>query len=415
MAPANGDLPVIRINARAAQRVRAGHPWVYRSDLHSPTKASPKNASPENAPPRAALVRVADDKGRLLASALSSSSSQIALRVIGVPDFHDNLPAWLQRRVAAAAAYRQRWVRASDAYRVVFSEADGLPGLIIDRYHDLFTLQALTQAMDREDLRQAAVAALHQEFGQDVNIIERGEPRIRELEELTPLDVRQLAGNKSRTVFTMNGLQFHYDAHAGQKSGAFLDQRENYAAAVRYAHGDALDVFCYQGGFALHLAQVCTQVTGVDASRPALEVAEANAELNAAKFKVPELKEIEWIEANAFDLLSDYAAAKRMYDTIVLDPPAFAKSKRAADAAARGYKELNLRALKMLRPGGTLITNSCSHHVSESDFSAMLAAASIDAKRTVRILEKRGQSPDHPVVATIPETAYLKCFIAAVE
>jgi 23S rRNA (cytosine1962-C5)-methyltransferase len=401
----DGNLPVIRINARAAQRVRAGHPWVYRSDLQSKNPATP----------RAALVRVADDKGRPLATALSSSSSQIALRVIGGADFSEDLPAWVQRRIKAAVAFRQRWVRDSNAHRVVFSEADGLPGLIIDRYDDVFTLQALTQAMDREDLRQAAVSALQQEFGQDINLVERGETRIRELEELTPIDVRQLAGKKSRTIFTMNGLQFHYDAEAGQKSGAFLDQRENYAAAARYAHGNALDVFCYQGGFALHLAQVCSQVTGVDASRPALEVAEANAKLNAAKFKGLAGKEIDWIEANAFDLLSDYAAAKTMYDTIILDPPAFARTKRAADAAGRGYKELNLRSLKMLRPGGILVTNSCSHHVSESDFSAMLAAAAVDAKRTVRILEKRGQSPDHPVVATIPETAYLKCFIAEVE
>lgn len=403
MAPSpHGEPPVIRINARAAQRLRAGHPWVYRSDL----------ASREAPTPRAALVRVADDKGRPLATALSSSSSQIALRVIGPANFQEDLSTWLQRRIAAAVAYRRRWVRESDAYRVVFSEADSLPGLVIDRYHDVFTLQTLTQAMDREDLRQAAVTALQHEFGQDIHIVERGEARIRELEELLPLDVRQLAGEKNRTIFTMNGLQFHYSADAGQKSGAFLDQRENYAAAARYAHGDALDVFCYQGGFALHLAQVCTQVTGVDASRPALEVAEANAQLNVAKSKVPEL---EWIEANAFDLLSDYAAAKTMYDTIVLDPPAFAKTKRATDAAARGYKELNLRALKMLRPGGILITNSCSHHVSESDFAAMLAAAAVDAKRTIRILEKRGQSPDHPVVVTIPETGYLKCFIAEVE
>ncbi|HUS18496.1 MAG TPA: class I SAM-dependent rRNA methyltransferase [Terriglobales bacterium] len=390
---------IVRINGRAAARIRSGHPWVYRSDLSI------------SETPRAEIVRIADEKGRVLATGLSSSSSQIALRVIGGADFAEELPGWLTQRVAAGAAYRRRWVKASDAYRVVFSEADALPGLIIDRYNDVFALQTLTQAMDREDLRQAAVSVLKAEFGNNVHIVERGEARIRELEELPPLELRQLAGDKTRTIFMMNDLQFHYDAAAGQKSGAFLDQRENYAAAAQYAHGEALDVFCYQGGFALHLARVCSKVTGVDASRPALEVAEANAELNVAKLKIPE---IDWIEANAFDLLKDYAAAKTMYDTIVLDPPAFAKNKRAADAAARGYKELNLRALKMLRPGGVLITNSCSHHVSEGDFSEMLASAAIDAKRTVRILEKRGQAKDHPVVATIPETSYLKCFVAVI-
>ena len=397
MAP-GASLPTIRINARATRRLRAGHPWVYRSDLHTPGAPTPKGE----------MVRVADDKGRLLATALSSSTSQICLRVIGPAEMPDDLPAWLKARVTAAIAHRQRWVRESNAYRLVFSEADGLPGLIIDRYHDVFTLQALTQAMDREDLRQAAIAALREEFGAAMHVVERGESRIRELEELPPLDIRQLAGDKASTIFTMNGLEFHYDAAAGQKSGAFLDHRENYAAAARYARGSALDVFCYQGGFALHLARVCTQVTGVDASRPALEIAEANAKLNE---KQSQVAEIEWIEANAFDLLKDYAAAKTLYDTIVLDPPAFAKSKKAADAAARGYKELNLRAMKMLRPGGVLITNSCSHHVSEADFLEMLTSAAIDAKRTVRILEKRGQSVDHPVVLAIPETAYLKCLI----
>jgi 23S rRNA (cytosine1962-C5)-methyltransferase len=208
----------------------------------------------------------------------------------------------------------------------------------------------------------------------------------------------------------MNGLRFHFDALSGQKTGAFLDQRENYADAARYGHGEALDVFCYQGGFALHLARVCTSVTGVDVSRAALEVADRNAALNADQFHCGE---IEWLEADAFDLLKDYSHPRlgKRFDTIVLDPPAFAKNKRSLDTAMRGYKEINLRALKMLRPGGVLITNSCSHHVSESDFLAMLAAASADAHRAVRILERRGQSKDHPVLVTFPETAYLKSII----
>jgi 23S rRNA (cytosine1962-C5)-methyltransferase len=204
----------------------------------------------------------------------------------------------------------------------------------------------------------------------------------------------------------MNAVKFSFDALAGQKTGAFLDQRENYAAAAQYARGEALDVFCYQGGFALHLAPHCSHVSGVDSSRPALEVADQNAALNH--------REIEWMEANAFDLLKDYSTSAQRYDTIVLDPPSFAKSKREIDAAIRGYKELNLRALKMLRPGGTLVTCSCSYHVSQADFLGMLATAARDAHRVLRLLEVRGQAKDHPILLNIPETAYLKCVIANV-
>ena len=209
----------------------------------------------------------------------------------------------------------------------------------------------------------------------------------------------------------MNKVEFHFDALEGQKTGAFLDQRENYFASAHYAKGEALDVFCYQGGFALHMAPRCSSVTGVDSSRPALEVADRNAALNV---KMLAGKEIEWIEANAFDLLKDYSSSNRGYDTIVLDPPAFAKSKRDLDAALRGYKELNLRALKMLRSGGILVTCSCSYHVGQSDFLDMLAAASLDAHRTLRLIEVRGQSKDHPILLNVPETAYLKCVIASV-
>jgi 23S rRNA (cytosine1962-C5)-methyltransferase len=237
-------------------------------------------------------------------------------------------------------------------------------------------------------------------------VVERVEPRIRELEQLAPRPSGLLRGDRSSTVFTINGVRFHYDALAGQKTGAFLDQRENYAAAEQFAHGEALDVFCYQGGFALHLARTCTHVTGVDSSRPALEIADQNAALNG--------HEVEWIEGNAFDLLKDYATAGGQYDTIVLDPPPFAKSKRALPTALRGYKELNLRALKMLRPGGLLVTCSCSFHVREADFLEMLASAAVDAHRGLRVLEKRGQAKDHPVLLTVPETSYLKCVLAQV-
>jgi 23S rRNA (cytosine1962-C5)-methyltransferase len=218
-------------------------------------------------------------------------------------------------------------------------------------------------------------------------------------------------GDRSTTIFTMNGVRFRFDGLGGQKTGAFLDQRENYAAAARFGHGDALDCFTYQGGFALHLARVCEQVTGVDSSCPALEIAEQNEQLNRAEHRCGE---IEWIEANAFDLLKDYATAGHQYDTIVLDPPAFAKTKRVLPTALRGYKELNLRALKMLRPGGVLVTCSCSFHVSEAEFLGMLGSAAADAGRRVRILDKRGQSQDHPVVLNMPETSYLKCMILGV-
>jgi 23S rRNA (cytosine1962-C5)-methyltransferase len=253
--------------------------------------------------------------------------------------------------------------------------------------------------------RDSIVAELNDAL-KPASIVERVDARVRELEQLPPRTSGLLQGEKGKTTFTMNNVRFHFDALEGQKTGAFLDQRENYAAASCYARGEGLDVFCYQGGFALHLAETCDKVTGVDSSRPALEVADQNAALND--------REIEWIEANAFDLLKDYSAAGHHYDTIVLDPPAFAKSKANLETALRGYKELNLRALKMLRPGGTLITCSCSYHVGEADFLEVVASAARDAHRPARLLEKRGAAKDHPVLMGVPETAYLKCLILSV-
>jgi len=389
-------MPVVVVNSRAVARLRAGHPWIYRSDIVSSEGAGP-----------GALVEVKSERRRLLGAAFYSTASEIALRLLS-PGKIENIAELVRERIRNAVEYRRKVVRDTDAYRVVFSEADELPGLIVDRYNDVLVLEALTQATDDGELKQAVVAELVEQFA-PAGIVERAEPRIRQLENLPPSDGGPLYGEKTETVFTMNGVRFHHRALTGQKTGAFLDQRENYAAAAAYAHGDALDVFCYQGGFALHLARVCSHVTAVDSSRPALERAEENAALN------PGVPEIEWIEANAFDLLKDYAAAAgRQYDTIVLDPPAFARSRRALQTALRGYKELNLRALKMLRPGGILVTCCCSYHVGEGEFVEMLASAAVDAHRSVRILERRGQSKDHPVVLTIPETSYLKCVIAAV-
>jgi 23S rRNA (cytosine1962-C5)-methyltransferase len=340
----------------------------------------------------------------LYGSALYSSSSQIALRMISlepVPDF----PKLLRERVREAITYRKSLVCDTDAYRVIFSEADFLPGLIVDRYNDILSLQILTQSMDREDARAALLTELAENFAFPT-IGERVEPHIRELEQLPPRESGLLAGDRTSTIFTMNGVRFHFDIREGQKTGAFLDQRENYAAATAYAHGEALDVFCYQGAFALHLAKVCSLVTAVDASRPALEVADRNALLNQ--------REIEWIEANAFDLLKDYSATGRQYDTIVLDPPAFAKSRKNLETAMRGYKELNLRSLKMLRPGGILVTCSCSYHVREAEFLEVVAEAARDTRRTLRLLERRGQAKDHPILLSLPETSYLKCLVFSV-
>jgi len=397
-SPKTPELSKIKVSPRGANRLKSGHVWVYRSDILSADNVAPGS-----------VVAVADQRGKPLGTALYSSSSQIAIRLIS----HDPVPdlsALLRSRIAGAIAYREKIVRDTDAYRVIFSEADFLPGLIVDRYNDILSLQILTQAMDANLVRETVISQLTQQLN-PASMIERVDPRVRELETLPARTSGLLDGEKTATTFTMNGVQFHYDALEGQKTGAFLDQRENYAAAAQYAKGDALDVFCYQGGFALHLARVCDQVTGVDSSRPALEVADQNAALNQAALGQ---KEIGWIEANAFDLLKDYAASNRRYDTVVLDPPAFAKSKRDLDAALRGYKELNLRALKMLRPGGILVTCSCSYHVNQASFLEMLSSSALDARRNLRLIEVRGQSKDHPVLLNVPETAYLKCVIASV-
>jgi len=391
--PQAPSFPAVKVSPRGATRLKTGHVWVYRSDIVSADGILPGS-----------LVTVSDPRGKPLGTALYSTSSQIAIRMIS-PDPVADFAALLRQRIAHAIAYREALVRDADAYRVIFSEADFLPGLIVDRYNDILSLQVLTQGMDANQIRETIISELTQQM-HPVSVIERVDPRVRELESLPPRASGLLQGETASTTFTMNSVQFHYDALEGQKTGAFLDQRENYAAAAQYAYGDALDVFCYQGAFALHLAPRSSHVTGIDSSRPALEIADKNASLNG--------RDIEWIEANAFDLLKDYASSNRRYDTIVLDPPAFAKTKRDLDAALRGYKELNLRALKMLRTGGILVTCSCSYHVSQSNFLEMLADAALDAHRTLRLIEVRGQARDHPVLLNVPETAYLKCVIASV-
>jgi 23S rRNA (cytosine1962-C5)-methyltransferase len=388
------------VNAHGVNRLRAGHPWIFRSDIDRVELAEPGG-----------VVRVEDQRGKVWGSALYGSTSQIALRMISTSAVEEEkYPELLRYRIRQAIAYRQRVVEESDAFRVLFSEADLVPGVIVDKYNDLLSVQVLSEAMDRERARSILIEELVAAYAPQT-ILERVDERIRELEGLPAREDQAIYSRtkkaKYETDFHLNGLTFHYDGRAGQKTGAFLDQRENYRAAERHARGRALEICTYQGGFALHLNRQCEQVTAVDISREALEVAEQNRVANGQK-------PIEWVEADAFALLRQYAEAEKRYETIVLDPPAFAKSRRTAEDALRGYKELNLRALKMLRSGGVLITCSCSFHVGEADFVQMLQAAALDARRNVHVIEKRAQAVDHPVLLNVPETHYLKCLVCSV-
>jgi 23S rRNA (cytosine1962-C5)-methyltransferase len=426
-APAISNLaiPGAVVSRRAADRLRHGAVWVYASDIEAITPPKREKAKPESAPP--ALLPVADSRGLLLGTALYSPSSQIALRLVSREAIDE--ARWLlllETRLRAAIARRKPLLDAdNDACRLCFSEADELPGLIVDKYGPLVIFQLLTRGLLAAGVRETCVRVLREELAPTA-ILERPDPRIRELEELPPPSTDPLwladpAAPQAATEFRINGLVFHYDANAGQKTGAFLDQRSNYAAAREWARkllaansnpeSHALDVCCYQGGFALHLAQVCRQVTGIDASRASLEVAERNLVLNRARLSA----DVDWVEADAFEILRDWASAGRRFDAIVLDPPAFAKTQRAVEGALRGYKELNLRALRMARPGGLLVTCSCSHHVSWADLEAAVASAATDAARRVRLLERRGAAPDHPVVLNLAETEYLKCLVLEVE
>jgi 23S rRNA (cytosine1962-C5)-methyltransferase len=306
--------------------------------------------------------------------------------------------ALLRTRLEAAAEFRKRVVRDTNSYRLVHAEADQLPGLIIDRYDDVLVLQTLDQGMDR--VKPQLVELLHELFA-PAAIVERNDAPVRKLEGL-PLLKGVLKGELSGPISVkMNGLDLTADVLGGQKTGVFLDQRENYLAARSHARGRVLDCFCSTGGFAVHAAAGAESVEAVDASPVALEAARANATRN-------NIENVNFREADVFALLSDYGSGRRHFDTIVLDPPAFAKSRATVDKALGGYKEINLRALKMLEPGGILMTYSCSHHVSEADLLGVIAEASIDAGRKVRVLERRSQAADHPILLTVPETLYLK-------
>jgi 23S rRNA (cytosine1962-C5)-methyltransferase len=403
-----------RISRRAADRLRAGHLWVYASEVES-------LQLPAGDPP--ALVPVADNRGLLLGTALYSAASQITLRMVARTAISE--AAWLdllESRLRAAIARRRPLLNEhNNACRLCFSEADELPGLVVDQYGELVILQLLAKGLDSAAVRERCARVLVEELTPTA-ILERPDARVRELEGLTapnlePLYLRAGTAALASSGFHLNGLRFEYNANAGQKTGAFLDQRANYAAAAEWARrlglagGRALDVCCYQGGFALHLAEVCAQVTGIDASHASLEVAERNLGANRKRLGA----QVEWVEGDAFQILREWSDAEERFDVIVLDPPAFAKSQRAVEGALRGYKELNLRALKMLRPGGLLVTCSCSHHVGWAELEGAVASAAVDASRRVRLLERRGAALDHPVVLNLPETEYLKCLLLEVE
>lgn len=379
----------VTISDRGAGRILGGHLWVYRSDVLEAASAEPGN-----------IVRVRDRRRRYLGQALYSGKSQIALRLVA----RERRPfdrTFLAERIGAAGRYREIVGADAGALRLVASEGDLLPSLTIDRYSDCLVLQTLSQGMER--LKPVIVEILQELFAPR-SIIERNDSPFRALENL-PESKGVLSGDAvSEVIAEENGIRFAYDVLNGQKTGGYLDQRENRAAARCYARGRLLDCFTYAGGFALTLAGACESVLALDGSAEALAAARRNQELNG-------IANVEWRQANCFDYLKAADQTGERFDTIVLDPPAFARQKSNLEGALRGYKELNLRALKMLNRGGYLITCSCSYHVSEADFLEVLAEAALDAHRSVQVVERRTQSRDHPILLTMPETHYLKCIV----
>jgi 23S rRNA (cytosine1962-C5)-methyltransferase len=383
----NIEGPVV-VSGKGQARIERGHPWVFRSDVVKDGGASP-----------GALVRVASPRGEPLGFALWSSKSEIRLRMI---ERGEALPDGFWRaRIEHALSWRETVASGAEAYRVVHGEADGLPSLVVDRYGDYLAIQTLSQATERA--KAEIVTALVQLLAPK-GVVERNDPKVRALEGLPPL-VSVLQGEVPDGVEVLEGdVRLLADLRRGQKTGLFLDQRENHVAVRRYARGRALDCFSYDGGFALQMARQCDEVLAVDLSAEALERLKANAARNG-------LGNVATRDANAFDLLRSLDGAGERFDTVVLDPPAFAKSRDAVEKAVRGYKEINLRALKLLKPGGCLVTCSCSYHVHEAGFEAVLEEAAVDAGATVTVVEKRRQARDHPVLLGVPETHYLKCFV----
>ena len=384
----------VRVNRKGADRLRSGHPWIFSSDVVDRGAAEPGDA-----------VKIVDPRNEALGVAHYSSSSQITLRLLSRSAAELDASFYLER-IRAAAAHRKLVVPAdSTAYRLVHGEGDLLPGLVIDRYGEgYFVMQALSQGMDKA---QPQILSALVELFKPLGIVARNDSAVRKHETLATETSVAHGEIPPRVGFLLNGLQLEADLLHGQKTGIFLDQRENYRAAAHYARGRALDCFTSTGGFALHMAKSCESVEAVDSSALALEVAESNAIRN-------DIENIRWKTADVFDVLSNYSRLRATFDTIVLDPPAFAKSRSAVDAALRGYKDINLRALRLLGPGGILVTCSCSHHVSEADLLGVVAEAALDSGRTLRVLERRAQAQDHPILLTVPETLYLKCLILQV-
>ena len=381
-------MSTVTINRRGEDRARAGHPWIYRSDVTAADAAAGD------------LVRVENERGRPVGHALFSDESEITLRLI---EFGPGAPApdFIERRLAAAIAYRESLGVDATAYRLVHGEADRLPSLIVDRYGDHLVVQALSQGMDR---RLPEITAALTKLARPAGILARNDPRVRLLEGLEQT-VEVLQGDvPDRLAVREGAVHYRVDLWKGQKTGLFLDQRENREAAGRYARGRLLDAFSYNGGFALSLAPRCESVLAVDISGDAVARIRENAARNG-------IANVEAREMNAFDELRELERSGARFDTIVLDPPAFAKNKSAIRKAMSGYKEINLRALKLLAPGGFLVTCSCSYNVSEAMFLDVVSEAAADAAAEVSLVEKRSQGRDHPILINVPETYYLKCLI----
>ncbi len=384
-------IPSVVVSHRGARRLRGGHPWVYRSD----TDDRDIPAGP---------VRVVDARGRRLGRALWSPQSEIRLRLLTTDDVAID-EAWWAEHVAQAVARRAHLAADATAYRLVHAEGDGLPALVVDRYGDYVVAQLLTAGI--EAVRSDVLGAIRTTL-RPAGILLRNDASIRRHEGL-PLAIETVDGSVPERIEVRVGpVRYWALPREGQKTGAFLDQRANHQLMGRVARGRALDVFTYQGLFAVHMAQRADSVLAIDSSGPALDVARTNAALNTGG-------PIEWMEANAFDALRSLEADGARFDTIVLDPPAFAKTRQAVPAALRGYKEINLRALRMLAPGGRLLTCSCSFHVSRARFLQMLAAAAADCGRRIVLEQLVGQSDDHPEVLTVPESSYLKGALVRVD
>jgi len=385
-------MSTVTVNKRGADRIRGGHLWIYSSDVVEADEVA-----------GGSIVVVQDQKRNFVGQAFFSDSSQIALRFLSQAEESIDRE-WWRRRILDAANRRATIAPGTNAYRLVYSEGDLLPSIIIDRYDDCFVLQTLSQGSDA--LKSLLVELLVELFTPRA-IIERNDVRVRRHEGLDLIAGTLYGEAPAEFEIVQEGIRFLVAPLSGQKTGSFLDQRENRRAAQAVAHGRALDCFTFAGAFALNLASVCDSVLGIDISSEAIDSARKNAELNNTR-------NVEFREANVFDALRDLEADGERFDTIVLDPPAFAKNRASINAAARGYKEINLRALKLLNPGGILVSCSCSYHMPEELFLEIIAGAANDAHRKVQLVEKRTQAADHPILMGVPETNYLKCVIARV-